>query len=91
MTMAMRGCYQWQCMEVMNQSNWSPTSAEARLKQIPLEISELFLKQNLIMCDVLKKDDSTSQYIHNVNVLKITAFIIQKYMPCSFFVFEKDQ
>ena len=41
MTMAMRGCYQWQCMEVMNQSNWSPTWAEAQLKQIPLEISEL--------------------------------------------------
>ena len=54
MTMAMRGCYQWQCMEVMNQSNWSPTWAEARLKQIPLEISELFLKQNLIHVQCFK-------------------------------------
>ena len=33
----MRGCYQWQCMEVMNQSNWSPPSAEAQLKQTELQ------------------------------------------------------
>ena len=51
--------WRWQCVvvingNVMNQSNWSPTWAEARLKQIPLEISELFPKQNLIHVQCFK-------------------------------------
>ena len=54
--------WRWQCVVVingnvwrfMNQSNWSPTSAEAQLKRIPPEISELFLKQNLMHVQCFK-------------------------------------
>ena len=58
--------WRWQCVVVINGNVWrlwiNQIGHQCEL-QIPLEISELFLKQNL-MCNLLKTDDSTSQYIH---------------------------